>query len=88
LVYPNPADGTKPIHIHVQGIVGTADVRVEIFTTAFRKIQDVTFPKVPAGTDVEISLVDRGGNHLANGLYYVRVQSNGGRQIIKLLILR
>ncbi len=87
-IYPNPSDGTHPVHIHVQGIAGTANVRVEIFTIAFRKIRELSFQAVPEGTDVEVDLRDRSGFLLANGLYYVCVQANGRRQVMKLLLFR
>jgi hypothetical protein len=67
---------------------GAADVRVEIFTPSFRKVQDETFPNVPAGVAVQVELKDRWGNPLADGLYYVLVIVDGHRSIGKLLILR
>ena len=76
------------MNIHVQGIRGTADVRVEIFTLAFRKVQERTFQRVPEGSDISVELRDRGGYELANGLYYVRVQVGAQHQIVKLLVMR
>jgi len=62
-------------------------VRVEIFTVAFRKVQDKTFTNIPSGTAVTISLTDRWGNRLANGFYYVVVTTSRGRSTGKLLVL-
>lgn len=67
---------------------GSSDVRVQVFTLAFRKIQDTTFPGVPEGTAVTVRLADRFGTPLANGLYYVAVQTSRGRSVSKLLVLR
>lgn len=67
---------------------GLSDVRVEIFTTAFRKVQDETFPNVPPGVAVEVELKDKWGNPLADGLYYLVLLVDGSRSIGKLMILR
>lgn len=63
-------------------------MRIEIFTLAFRKVQDRTFDSVPSSTPITQGLIDREGNPLANGLYYVIVTANAGRSIGKLLVLR
>lgn len=67
---------------------GSSNVRVEIYTTAFRKVEDMTFDSIPSGMAVVVPLTGRGGNPLANGIYYVVVTTNAGRTIGKLLILR
>jgi hypothetical protein len=62
---------------------------VQIFTVAFRKVKEQVFPDRPAGTStLSISLVDNWGYPLANGLYYVVVQTNQNRWVEKLLVLR
>jgi len=96
VIYPNPSQG-GPVSIFVPG-QGTGDVKVEIFTTAFRKVQEAHFPNVPLGTSMNepvIQLTDKWGNNLASGLYYVivTVTPDGGgakyeRLVGKLLILR
>jgi len=70
------------------GLISSSNVQVEIFTVAFRKVNSYYFPNVPAGATVQLELVDRKGTPLASGLYYVVVNSNQGRSIFKLLILR
>lgn len=67
---------------------GLQAVRVEVFTLSFRKVLDTTFTAVPAGTAVSITLEDRWGHPLADGLYYVVVTVNGKHFTAKLLILR
>lgn len=87
VVYPNPV--TSPtVNIFPPTYSGVSNVEVEIFTLAFRKVLDETFPNVPAGTPLKITLDDQWGHPLANGLYYVVVIVNGERSIAKLLILR
>jgi hypothetical protein len=88
VVYPNPADGTVPVKVRPPAYYGLSDVRVKIFTLAFRKVQDNTYRQLPSGTDVSLSLTDKWGKPLASGLYYVVVQTSQGRSIGKLLILR
>ena len=63
-------------------------MRIQIFTVAFREVQNETIPNLPAGTSkVPVPLVDREGKPLANGLYYVLITANGKRWVLKLLIL-
>jgi hypothetical protein len=88
IVYPNPSDGTKPVTIHIPGRAGTSDVKVQIFTVAFRLVQQQVFPQAPVGTDIQIELKDKSEKPLASGLYYVAVTVDGQRTIGKLLILR
>ena len=87
VVYPNPVSG-GPVNVMPPAYNGTADVEVEIFTTAFRKVQDKTFSSVPSGTAVAMGLEDMWGTPLADGLYYVVVKVEGKRSVAKLLVLR
>ncbi len=87
VLYPNPSNGTEPLFIAVP-LTAPADVKVQIFTTAFRKVQEKTYPSQPVGIPVSITLNDREGTPLASGLYYVVVITPQGRSIGKLLILR
>jgi hypothetical protein len=66
---------------------GSQEVRVEIFTSNFRKVLDETFANVPSGLAVTVELKDRWGRTLANGLYYVRVSVDGKRSVTKLMVL-
>ncbi len=87
VLYPNPSNGTQPLLIAVP-LTAPADVKVQIFTTAFRKVQEKNYPSQPVGIPVSITLNDREGTPLASGLYYVVVITPQGRSIGKLLILR
>lgn len=63
------------------------DVTVRIFTVAFREVQVVTAAQV-MGNRMTISLTDKTGNSLANGLYYFGIEADGQKWIVKVLLLR
>jgi hypothetical protein len=87
VLYPNPVAGPT-VNVLPPAYSGVSDVQVEIFTTAFRKVQDETFANVPPGVAVTVELKDKWGAALADGLYYVVVIVDGHRSIAKLLVLR
>jgi hypothetical protein len=88
VIYPNPTNGRERVRIRLPNYPGMVTVKVEIFTTAFRKVNTLDFSHQAGGSDVALPLTDGQGLPLANGVYYVLVQSPAGRSIEKLLILR
>ncbi len=86
-IYPNPVSGMT-VNILPPDYLGAANVRVEVFTLAFRKIIDSNYDSLQAGTAIPMKLVDRTGSTLANGVYYVAVTVNGIQAVGKLLVLR
>jgi hypothetical protein len=88
VIYPNPVDGTSPVNVRPPAFMGVSDVKVQIFTLAYRKVQEKTYKNQVAGQDCPISLKDSWNIPLANGIYYVVVTTNSGRSIGKMLILR
>jgi hypothetical protein len=88
MVYPNPAIGPNPVHVYVPGLTGVSDVKVQVFTVAFRKVHEENFGGVLPNGSVLLALKDSRDKPLANGLYYVVVESEIGRSIGKLLIMR
>jgi hypothetical protein len=86
-IYPNPVMGPV-VNILPAPYSGTSSVQAKIYTLAFRMVLDETFPPVPSGTVVTVTLTDRGGNPLSNGLYYVVVTTKGGKAVGKMLVLR
>jgi hypothetical protein len=88
VLYPNPSDGSGPVSIHPSAYYGISDVKVQVFTVAFRKVQEKFYHSVPAGQDLPLLLNDKWGKPMASGLYYVVVSTNRGRSIGKLLLLR
>jgi hypothetical protein len=87
VIYPNPVSGSA-VQILPPTYLKSSNVRVEIYTSAYRKVKDETFDSVPSGRAVVVSLTGRGGKPLANGVYYVVVTTSTGRATGKLLILR
>ena len=101
IVFPNPADGTKPVMVAVNLAQATDQVTVEIFTVAFRKVQETTYSNSQNATasalggaavskvwTVPVTLTDKWGTPLASGLYYVIVGTPNGKSVGKLLIER
>jgi xyloglucan-specific exo-beta-1,4-glucanase len=88
VLYPNPVSGSGPVTIQLPVYPGMGKVTVQVFTTAFRMVNTLSFPSQAGGSQISLPLTDRNNRPLANGLYYVLVQSPAGRSILKLLILR
>jgi hypothetical protein len=86
LVYPNPTSG-QPVNLRLPLNV-TSDVKVQIFSVAFRKVWEQDYSQVPPATPLNVSLNDQSGIQLANGLYYVIAITSKGTFKSKLLILR
>lgn len=89
VIYPNPVKGSESVTIQISLPIPATDVDIQIFTTAFRKVNEIRLSQVPAGVMAySYNLEDQWGKPLANGLYYVVVTANGQKMILKLLILR
>jgi hypothetical protein len=66
-----------------------AEVDLKVFTTAFREVNQTAFYNVSAGwVYLPLTLTDKKGSPLANGVYYVLVATRQGHAVGKLLILR
>ena len=87
VLYPNPVSGPGPVTIQLPNYPGTGKVTVQVFTTAFRMVNEFTVNEA-GGSKAPLPLTDRSNNPLANGLYYVAVQTPAGKSILKLLVLR
>lgn len=79
--------GNDPVYVHVS-IQSTSDVKVEVFTLAFRKVVSLASLKLNPGQDIPLPLQDRWGGNLADGIYYVVATVNRKREVGKLLILK
>jgi hypothetical protein len=89
LPYPNPVTGPGPVTIQVTLAAPAQDARILIFTTSFRKVNEICLGQVPAGmTKVSYNLTDRWGAPLANGPYYLILRGVPGRSVGKVLISR
>lgn len=88
VLYPNPARDGGPIQLRVN-TGSTSEVRVRVYTTAFRKVREESFPVLGAGPkDLMLDLLDKERRPLANGLYYVMVDGVGKRWVLKLLVFK
>jgi len=85
--YPNPCK-TGKITIHMSSCDPIKGTTVKIFTVAFRKVASREITSFSEGTDLYIDLKDDWGNDLANGIYYLVVNTVQKRTILKLLVLR
>ncbi len=89
IVYPNPCDGTVPAQMQVNLGTSAPNVKIQVFTTAFRKVKDSELTNVPAGVlQVSIDMKDNWGAPLASGLYYVVVTNGSNRAVGKILVIR
>jgi hypothetical protein len=88
ILFPNPVTGDGPVSIRLPNYRGAATVTLQVFTTAFRMVNTLSYPNQVGGVDVALPLSDRHGVPLANGLYYVLVTTPDGKSILKLLVLR
>ncbi len=92
VVWPNPLRNSGPVTLQLTlNNSKPSKVTVRLFTTVLRMVQRQEYDGVPAGLvrfQVPISPIDKQGKPLANGLYYIAVDSSAGRTILKWLILR
>ncbi len=98
LVSPNPVQNSGPVSIQlnmgsasngrIKKTAAVMEVKVQVYTVNYRKIQDFTVSRVPAGGSIGLETVGKWGKPLANGLYFIKVNANGVSQILKLLVLR
>jgi hypothetical protein len=86
VIYPNPSNG-GPVNILPAAYTGNKNVKIQIFTTAFRKVQEKMYDLQPYGP-ITITMEDNWGNPLASGLYYVVIEVDDSHTVSKLLLLR
>jgi hypothetical protein len=85
---PNPVRGSGPVTIQFSLASPASHVTVEVFSLGSRLVDKKTWFNLPAGNnDLSLFLTDKEGMLLANGLYFVVIQTPQGRFILKLLIL-
>jgi hypothetical protein len=86
-IYPNPWNGGSDPSVRVT-LQHLSDLKIRMFTTAYRKVWEGDFSQVPVGTEnFEIGLRDKKGTSLANGVYYIVVDTFKRRFISKLLLV-
>jgi len=85
-LFPNPCSG--PTASVILPLSGSANITVQVFTLAFRKVLSQNYPQVAPGTVLSFPLKDSWGNNLADGLYYVAITTPQNRWMVKLLVLK
>jgi hypothetical protein len=88
VLFPNPVRTSGPVGLLLPGYSGKATVTARIVTTAFRVVNQKSFANQAGAGLISLPVTDKNGTPLANGLYYVIVQSPAGRLVEKLLVLR
>jgi hypothetical protein len=83
VLYPDPWDGGSPLSLGVSLPPGS-EVRIVLWTAAFRKVWSEQVMVPGLGNDRLVLNLPK----LANGLYYLRVETEGRRWTLKLLVLR
>jgi hypothetical protein len=85
VVFPNPVtSSTANLQLPISN---ATNVKVQVFTIAFREVQSVAAAQV-TGNNMTVSMIDKVGMPLANGLYYFVIQASGQKWIHKVLVLR
>ena len=87
MIYPNPITGPGPVYLHLP-LSSASNVRVRVYTSAFRMVNSLSFENVQPGQDVAIPLTNKWGGVLASGLYYLSVDAGGKHWIVKLMVIR
>lgn len=92
VIYPNPVTIGNSFNLQFP-MSGVSDVKLQLFTLAFRKVQDQTLHQLNPGgpcrcVTMPVTIADNWGNNLSNGLYYVVETSVDGVFMQKLLILK
>ena len=88
VLYPNPVTGNS-FTVQVAGMATTDKVQVQILTTSFRLVNELTFHSEGPGTvNLMVPTADSTGVQLANGVYYVVIRTEGARITLKLMLLR
>jgi hypothetical protein len=88
VIYPNPVSGNN-FNIQVTGMTTMDKIQVQVETTAFRLVNELTFHSEGPGTvTLTVPTTDGTGVQLANGVYYVIVRTESVRLTLKLMILR
>ena len=93
IVFPNPVTGGgDQVQVAVPLGRDSEWLKVEVFTVAYRKVLERDLGPSRAGTRQStwhpLDLKMEGGRPLANGVYYLRVTTEGGSATGKFLVLR
>jgi hypothetical protein len=84
--HPNPFTGTTQLQI---GLPAQADVHVEVYDVAGRRVRDYTLPQQAKGwSTVRLDSANTNGAPLASGVYFCRVRAGAEIVTKKMVITR
>lgn len=87
-MYPNPVTEGDIVSLTVPGSVSGERLSIDIYTTAHRLVaRQVVTPDAASGF-ITVILRDRKGSPLANGFYFIAVDTPSFRTLLKLMVLR
>ncbi len=88
VVYPNPSKGRVVVRVRANACWDVDYVKIKLVTTAYRVLNEIELgPQVVGVVDTEIELRDRRGKNIANGLYYVLVETQRDRSVGKVMVV-
>ena len=85
VVYPNPATGSTVTLAMPQ--TTSTNVTVSLYTVSMRMVRTIEAENLNS-PNLVVTLIDKGGVSLANGLYYFVILANGQKWTDKVLVLR
>lgn len=90
--WPNPYDGSVPLNLNYQNTNGVDQVKLKVYTLAFRKVFEDDGLITTAGTWNYSLNWDVQNPNLSNGLYYFVIVSRSGKKetqrVLKVIIRR
>ncbi len=87
VLFPNPLKEASPSWIYLSG-KSSGSIQVQIYTTAFRKVNEVSLSIGESGNYGPLEPKDWWNKPLANGLYYLLITGEGKHSLRKWLIIK
>ncbi|HJT25265.1 MAG TPA: hypothetical protein VJ873_11865, partial [bacterium] len=89
VLWPNPLENGATPQLQLAFASVVHSLHIKTYTTSFRKVREWDYQEMPAGVrTIPLDARDFEGINLANGLYYVVVEADTDRWVVKWLVLR
>jgi hypothetical protein len=89
VIYPNPVAGTTPVNLQMTLMKPVKRFTMMLYTTAYRKVNSWFAENLSAETyNTPLEIQDISGTPLANGVYFLVLNLDGERQVLKMMVLR